>query len=41
MGNNMKFWVLRPNYGGLGAKPPAAGGNRGAGGGTPVFWRVL
>jgi len=22
------FWVLKPNYRGLGTKPPAAGGNR-------------
>jgi len=29
MGNaNMKFWGLRPNYWGLGAMPPAAGGNK-------------
>jgi len=33
----MKFWVLKPNYGNLGAKPPAAGGNRGWGAEPPLF----
>jgi len=33
----MKFWVLKPNYRGLVAKPPVAGGNRRSGGGASVF----
>jgi len=47
MGNkHMTFWGLRPNCGGLGAKPqapklwakpPAAGDN----GGTPSVWQFL
>jgi len=35
----MKLWSLRPKYGGLGAQPPAAGGDRGClqGAEHPVF----
>jgi len=30
--------LVRPNYGGLEVKLPAAGGNSGSGGGAPSFW---
>jgi len=33
----MKFWVLKPNYGGLGAKPPAVEGNGDLGAESPIF----
>jgi len=31
------FRILKPNYGGMGVKPPAARGNRGSGRGTYKF----
>jgi len=34
---NLKFWILKPNYGGLGAKPSAARGNKGLEAEPPVF----
>jgi len=37
----MKFQVLEPNYGGLRAKPPASGGDRGSGGGAPSFLAIF
>jgi len=38
MGNKMKFWVLKPNYGSLGTKPPETIGGLGA---SPLVFVVF